>query len=773
MANGLLKERAPAAEGFDPDKFLGPDEFDPDAFLATPTEPQGELGAGARAGLGFMSGEAEKRRYLTKKFPGIKFGKWKDQDVVYLPGEKSPRYVDDPKLTWTDVADFAGDVPGAVGGLLGAAGGGGTPASIALAGAGAAGGEAARKAIGRKFLLDEDIVQPDQIGADLKDIGISGVAGAGGQTISNAAVGYVARRAGQRAVENIGKNTGKKVIAEGIEAGGKEGIAGPVGQGVASQADDAGKSRFRVDMQGEGEIRGELGYASPIDDAVNETVPSPKSMKEVVTRYETDLAKGAIPDLPSADRLREIEQILPDLKIKPTHIHYNMLKDKQSYDVMRVRLKELPGKERQALDAYDQSMKAEIMSKIDQMIGPERQGATDAGIKLMNDVHNMHKAQRKQIGPLFQEIQATPIPERQHVEGLLHKLAQEVTGFDRAVDTSKYVGETGKVAMRPFSSKMGLSRKAYGEIEQVVNDLNSGQLSFKDMQAVREYLRKEIDPTKPGATADLQGIRKAMLDHMEELVQTRNPDLRVRETFKAWAKNERMLESFEDMLGGKMESMDALYRANPDRVLNNIFANPNTVETARGLLGPERFQALAGDYLNSLRESATDSAKNQMSMANFASLLKRKRGVIESTFGKEGFQRLSALADLGKIIPDMPPINPSGTGKTSIIGSAIRGVKKLTGAVSGTITGIGDAESAASALDSRAQAQAAVKYFNEMLARSGEKPETLAAKLLPYVKSKQSRALLQAMTQSGGRQILGPATEGLIGRPQIRGPEGQ
>jgi hypothetical protein len=208
---GLLKERAPATdEGFDPDKFLGPDEFDPDKFLAAPSEPQGELSGTDRVGLGFMSGEDERRRYIQQKHPGAKFGKWKDQDVVFLPGEKSPRYVDDPKLTWNDAADFVGDIPGMVGGLVGSAAGSvaGPAGTVVGAGVGAATGEAGRKAIGRKYFLGEDAYQPDKLKGDLIDVGISGAAGSGGQVVSNAAVGYLGRRAAQKGLEAIGKEHG-------------------------------------------------------------------------------------------------------------------------------------------------------------------------------------------------------------------------------------------------------------------------------------------------------------------------------------------------------------------------------------------------------------------------------------------------------------------------------------------------------------------------------------------------------------------------------------
>lgn len=746
----FLEENEVRVEGFDPDKFLADNEvkvegFDPDQFLAEneAPAPKGELGFSERTALGFLSGPAEKQRYLAKKFPGAKFGTYRDQHetdypTITMPGEKVPKYYDDPSLTPTDVADFVGDIPGMIGGAAGGLAGGGV-ASIPAAGAGAAAGEVARKAIGRKFVLGEDVYQPEQLGEDLFDVGFSGALGSGGQAIGVGGKALLARRAGKQAAEKLAKE-------------GAEEIAKPAAQGIVKE----GTELVTQDMA-----------PSAMDQAVANTKP-PGSLKEMIATHQANVARGAVPDLPTAERLREIVTELPDLKIKPTPVHEEMLKSKQNYDILRTRLRDLPGPEREAMDAYDQGMKSEIKGKIGEMM-TEGVDKTQSGAQLIDDVLTKYKGQKAQTGPLFKELQEVPIDPMAHVSNLTQRISEAAPGLAEAMTVNE---KTGKMILRPFRPDMGISRKAYNEFNQVLRSLNEGKLDFKQMQRIREYLRKTIDPSKPGETADLQSIRSAMLSHMEDLVETQNPDLNVRQVFKAWAKNEKMLDDFEVMLGGKLESFEQLAKANPEGVLGNIFANTNRVKLTRDMLGKERFNALTRDYLATLRDIATDNAKNDLSMARFASELKRRKPVLVEALGKEGFRRLENLADLGKIIPDMPPVNPSATGKTSLIGKALRGTQKVTQAFTGTIAGVGDAQAAASALDQRAAGKAAKEYFDTLLKNQPVKDKgALARKLLPYVQSKTARVFLQGLAQQG-RSLRGPREEGLI-NGQIQGPEGQ
>ena len=780
MSSGLIRKRAPAqappADDIDSliseAKTLAPDEFEIDKIIAQSPVPQGELGFGTRAKLSFMSNEQERRKAILQDYPGAKFSTWKDKTVVLLPGENSPRYIDDPSWipTMADVADFAGDITGMAGGIAGAAFAG--PASIPGAMAGAAAGEAARKAIGRELILGEDAYNPDTVKSDAADVAISAGAGGIGQFGANKVTGFLRRQAQNRAASEIGKNTGKKALAQSIE-----GTAGEPGQFAVTSGGQAAATQAEPPPV---RINAEITDL-PTEAARSAQASAPKNLDDLAAWHKVAEAKGQLPELPSAERLREVVRLLPDLEHKPLGAHYEMLKSRQNFDVHRVHLRTLPGQTRVQMDAYEQKMKNEITEKVGAMIdglgNRPKLPKAEAGNQLMADVSEIYKAEKKRLGPLFEELKKTPIPEGAHESGLINRLAERAPGFGQAL---QFDNETGKLAMGPFRPDMGISRKAYTEMRQVVNSLNQESLSFQQMQRIREYLRKQIDPAKPGETQDLQAIRGAMLDHMEDLISANHPSANVRATFKQYAKNERLLEDFEKILGGKVEDFNALYLANPDQVLNRVFTNPNTVSRARELLGNEKFANLTGDFLNELRERAFDSAKNSLSVARFARELKMRKGVLEAAIGKEQYERLRALADLGKIIPDAEPINPSGTAKTGWIMQRVQGAGK---AVTGTVGLMnGQPQAFVEGLktifkgnpDARAE-KAAIEYIERTLqGLPGEDRRgwiQWALDVFPDIPdNKAVRTFLQSQSSDLGRKLLGPATEGLIRKPKLQGP---
>mgnify|MGYP007064331844 CR=1 FL=1 len=129
--------------------------------------------------------------------------------------------------------------------------------------------------------------------------------------------------------------------------------------------------------------------------------------------------------------------------------------------------------------------------------------------------------------------------------------------------------------------------------------------AFTEMQAARDFLRKAIDPMNPRETAEIGKVRSLMLGQMEEMTGSMGDD--VGSVFKKYAINERARESVEKIIGGKIETLDAMFAANPDKVVKKIFANPNHAEVVRGYIGAEKFQELVGSFLYHGVTKATDS----------------------------------------------------------------------------------------------------------------------------------------------------------------------
>jgi hypothetical protein len=187
--------------------------------------------------------------------------------------------------------------------------------------------------------------------------------------------------------------------------------------------------------------------------------------------------------------------------------------------------------------------------------------------------------------------------------------------------------------------------------------MNDG-MTFKEMQNTREFLRKSIDPSNPGATSEINAVRSVMLDQMEHKAQNLGPS--VADTFKAYAVNERARENVETIIGGKISSLDQMFAANPDRVVTKIFANPNYAKVVGAYVGPEKMQELIASYIENGVKGAYDSAKG-FEPVKLRGWLKTNNKFLD-TYAPEIGQRLNALADYGYYGERfLDEVNPSGT----------------------------------------------------------------------------------------------------------------
>lgn len=650
---------------FNPDEYLAKKEsappFNPDAYILNksernkgdeiqsvyPENVQDELGAGTRAALSFASGDEEKRAYLQKKFPGILLGQVnrgakEAQDVVKLPGESLYRYIDKPGFTMTDIADFAGDIPavgtGILSGIMAAPSG---PGAIPAAMAGAGAGELARKAIGRELI---GIPRKQTAGEDAADVAV--VTGTGG-------------------LAQYGLN---KLPA--LKEGAKK-LFGLIPKGnIAKEATEA------MVETGAKQV---LPEETLFPQKVFEKALSPQSSKELTEKYGGQAAaKAGLKEYPTSQRLSEVVKNLPDLQYKPLPIHEQMLGDKTSYDILKLR-KELPDEIGQALNNYEQLMKQEAQEKLFDVpravAGRDPLPKVEAGESLLQTVKGSYEAKKEALGPIFQQFDRTRLPKVEIIPILKDKLVVDLPRLKPYLDLDM---ETGNLVIRPFTPKMGITETAHSKLNTALQALNSPSLSFREMQNIREYLRQSIDPVNPKSTQILQDTRKSLLDFMDKLMTTYKPKADVKGAFRAYAQNEQYLEQFERIIGGKVDNLDQLLLANPERVLDRVFSSVNNAEVSKKLLGDQSFNQVASDYLASMLEKATD--KGVLSSNKFMTQYRKKQDVLKRVLPKEVTSRVESLGDLMRIIPDAASPNTSGTAKASqILGSLAKGNPRKAG----------------------------------------------------------------------------------------------
>jgi uncharacterized protein YxeA len=607
-----------------------------------------EIPMSTGAALSFGSNDAEKRGYLRQAYPGIEIGRIKgqktdgsaDTPVVKLPNEQRYRYINKPGPSLGDIAGLAGDIPGVAasvtGGLLGVG-----AASVPGAAAGAAIGEAGRKLIGRELI---GIPRGQSLTEDVVDVGIAGGIGGLFQGAANKvapyAKGFLSRLSGKAAPEVVEESAKKAVKTATV----------PVEATAKSVAVDAPENF--------------------IEKTVSKALP-PKSASELVSKYGAGSKFAEKIELPSAERLRQVEAILPDLEFKPLPPHHQMLKDKTSQSILRLR-RELPDDIGQALSNYEQGMKREAQAKVGELI----QGVTrrtplsriEAGESLLSQVKAMHETTKDALAPLFNRFDKARLPVT-HVGPELQ--ATLIRDIPKLKPYLHFEEGSRLIALKPFSPSMGITEGAYSKLKAVVQNLNNPKLGFRDLQNIREYLRQSLDPVNPKSTQVLSDFRKSMLNYMQDLMSEKGKNTQVKATFQKYAQNEQFLEQMERIMGGKVESFDQLLQANPDRVLDRIFLSSQNMDVARKLLGEQRFRPLVGDYLNGLVEKATD--QGGLSANKLMSLYKQKRDIFRRALSKGESDRLEALVDYMRIIPDAPSPNPSGTGKATMI---LGGMKK-------------------------------------------------------------------------------------------------
>lgn len=415
----------------------------------------------------------------------------------------------------------------------------------------------------------------------------------------------------------------------------------------------------------------------PRDIEINPPEPTapttePVSFKDLKTQVGEMRKSGTLKDSPSVGRVEEIVKNNPDLPKPIPGLHKEALADKGAYEKLR-NYAEAPTPAGEQIRFYEQGMKQAAQQKLAKLVMDHGErpplGKLESGDNLMNIVGTKYSQTKEQLGPLFEEFKDMRLPKVQIVPEIRQNLVDNIPKLNKYLNVDE---ETGNLALAPFTPKMGITSQAHGDLNKVVGALNSKSLSFEDLQNIREFLRQSIDPVNPKATQVLADARKSMLDYMDYLVGSRSPSKDVRGTFKQYAINEKNLDSVERIIGGKIEHMDQLMNANPERVLDKIYANSNNIKVMKQAIGDPEFKNLTSDYLYNLVERASD--KGTVSAAKLSSLIKQRGHVLKEALSPEESRRLTDLVDYMRLMPDTPSPNPSGTARSAeIIGKLMHG----------------------------------------------------------------------------------------------------
>jgi hypothetical protein len=475
-----------------------------------------------------------------------------------------------------------------------------------------------------------------------------------GGVVTDAAVGGLGGAVVGKTIDATGK-----IIGKGFEAGKqgainlKQKISGTQSQSASAQSQAAAKASASIEGGAiQSEMSGEMFK-----------VKAPQSLDEL-NAWQPKADAGA---MPGKERLREVVATVQDLETHPLKYHFDMMENPKAMKELKLQFENLPTKSAKKIAEYNMQIVKESEQKIGETVrglsgGKDPKSLTDAGYDFISSVKDKYNAEKDALGPVFQTIrQRAGVVSPNEAGDLIQAIGQN----SKVGKLLKQDVETGRMTLGANTPRSGISDQEHSILKRVIDDLNDG-MSFEEIQAAREFMRKAIDPSNPGASSEIVQVRSLLLGQLEDLAAKNGPD--VGETFKAYAMNERKRESIEKIIGGKIESLDAMFAANPDKAVQKIFANPNYSKIVGEYVGPEKMQELSAAYIQQGLNKATDSAKG-FAPHTFKSWLKSNEQFLKANVSPEVQERLSALADYGYFGRRfLDEVNPSGTAASLLKG---------------------------------------------------------------------------------------------------------
>lgn len=383
-------------------------------------------------------------------------------------------------------------------------------------------------------------------------------------------------------------------------------------------------------------------------------VKAPQSIEEI-TKWTPP---SGLDEMQQLKRMREIETVVPDLQVPPTELHFKMFEDPKAMKNLKGDFDNLSSPQKSQLGRYNVAMLNESGKKTEKLIKDLTPNPvlkpSEEGEKFIENTLEKYKLHKEEAAPLFAKMQKVKPLSANDVDFLKGAIIQNT----KAAPLMSLDEQTGKLVLKANNSKTGLSDSEYNAIKRIFDDLD-GATSFQEIQRQRDYLRKMIDPSNPGATEELSKVRSVMLDQLQEMAAKKMPEMR--EVFQAYAKNEQAIENIEKMIGGKLESLNQLYAANPEGVVKKVLANPNNQKIITEYLGPEAYNDILASYLQQGYKNSFDEVRGYLphKMRNF---INQNQNLLARSMPPEQIERLKALADHGYLARRfLDEVNPSGT----------------------------------------------------------------------------------------------------------------
>ena len=506
-----------------------------------------------------------------------------------------------------------------------------------------------------------------KVGAHALGSGVEGAVYGLGQTLSENALGNADLNA-----ENIMHNVGYGALFGGA-LGGTLGLTGEAYKGM--------KGIFSKEIQGaalkDSIIEG--AATSPIN-----PLSPPSSIEEVIARNKLGREQGFETDLPAKNRVLETNDILAGDSMFPAHAA-----QVQSFENPTARLEYkmlLKSDNSVAKDLlqYEAHQKAEGVEKLlpryIKEISPETKiidTPIEGGEHATKSFVEKYKAAREAEVPNFEKIDSVGANTINNSDGILYKVFSDLPGAKDLIGFN--TSEGGGYFLKPYDATTGVSDQTYKQLRNLTRALNKDNLTIGGLRNLRDVMGDKIDFLKaPKEALQLSNMRRNLMDYMQDEVNKALPDIKVRETMKRYAINEQNRDIMEKIMGGSISDKASFGKGiEPEKVLDRIFSSRENVLAAKNILG-DKFNEVTANYMSQLMNKAKDPVKG-FSTNSVSKTLINKADILKEAFSAkpEQFNKISAIIDKMRSLPDSPPGNPSDTASATALLKKIHGFREL------------------------------------------------------------------------------------------------
>jgi len=438
-----------------------------------------------------------------------------------------------------------------------------------------------------------------------------------------------------------------------------------------------------------GKAPGATPSASVADDVIKSNAPGAKpssplttSLDDMAAKVQEGSAAGLEPGvLPQKSILESANNVIPDSKFPVHNVQLESMADPNIREIYKS-VKESNTVEGKILRDYESLQKTEGVKMLDDTIrklSPEQltADAYKGGEQIGDALSEIYKAAKIADKEVFETIKRVSPNLKVTSAELLESLQK--TFPDSDFGNIMQLKDGGDLVMKPWKSSMPISKEAYTAVREVVEGLDGYTMSVEGLRNVRNSIGDRITfDLAPRPKAELSSIKKNLMDLMEGTLQKEESALPVRDAFRNYARNEARRETLEKIIGGKLDDKQGILRQfKPEQLGDKMFSNSATIQAIREIVPIEVFDRMAGNYL--LEQVAKFTDQGKFSSQRFATWAKNNATELNMAFGdKAGFvERLNALADKMRILPDTAPLNPSGTAKALNLSQALDKISSI------------------------------------------------------------------------------------------------